>query len=768
MRYRILSTRRVLFLLSFALILVSAAGRLNGQESQSFPVPSTGSTSASSCEFTENRGQWPDSILFRASTDEATLWFTKDGIYYQFFEVLSRGEAQSKENSPESSDNHRFLVKTDLVKVRFVGANDHAQAQGVGLLSTNKNYFIGNEPTRWQTNVPSYESLKIRELYPGVDIIFSRREGRLEYSLYGSDGAVSKAMVAIDGSITQRSDEVITIDTKVGRRTFIGVLPISVDSTRCEALSSATGIASANLSVIYSRYLGGSDVDRGEAIAVDASGCAYVTGTTFSSNFPLVNPVDGNASGSELFVAKYSADATDTIYCTYLGGSGGEESFGGIAVDADGRAYITGVTSSTNYPTTVGALQADPGDNNYDALTTKLSEFGNALVYSTYLGGDNDDVGLDIVVDQSGCAFVTGRTKSSNFPTANAFQSSLGSVANYDAFVTKLSADGGSMIFSTYLGGNGTDYGHGIAIGTAGNPYIAGWTTSDNFPTKNAYQPTAGGSDGFVTKMGVGGDSLIYSTYLRGSTGAVDQIQGIAVDSAGAAFVTGHTSDATFPTMSAFQGTYGGGTHDAFVTKFAPSGTSLIYSTFMGGSLADSALDIAVDRFGSAYVSGTTSSDNFPILSQYQSDSATGDMFVARLSRSGGTLVYSTYLRGNGSDENRGIAISDSGYCYITGFTTSNQFPSGSGTTGFPNSVVTVKLSRLCCTGTTGDLNIDGFIDLSDQSLLIAYVTTSPKPVLPCPEEANVSGTGGIDLTDLSMLIAYLTMTPRPTLPNCP
>jgi hypothetical protein len=371
--------------------------------------------------------------------------------------------------------------------------------------------------------------------------------------------------------------------------------------------------------LVYSTYLGGSgslESSGSEAvngIAVDAAGNAYVTGGTNSSNFPTTAgafQTTGGGISSDAFVTKLNPTGSALVYSTYLGGSRGDSGFG-IAVDAAGNAYVTGDTDSTNFPTTVGAFQ--PGfAAGGDAFVTKLNPTGSALVYSTYLGGSAGASG--IAVDALGNAYVTGIINSTTFPTTpGAFQRTFGD-GTQDAFVTKLNPTGAALVYSTYLGGSRVDQGSGIAVDAAGNAYVTGITLSSDFPTTpGAFQTAFGGArgDAFVTKLNPTGSALVYSTYLGGSSDFVDG-SGIAVDAVGNAYVTGFTDSTSFPTTAdAFQTTFGG-SREAFVTKLNPTGSALVYSTYLGGSGEDRGFGIAVDATGNFYVTGFTDSLNFP------------------------------------------------------------------------------------------------------------------------------------------------------------
>jgi hypothetical protein len=452
----------------------------------------------------------------------------------------------------------------------------------------------------------------------------------------------------------------------------------------------------------YSTYLGGSYVDTGHAIAVDGDGNAYVAGETGSTNFPTTAGAFQTAlgDGGDAFVTKLNATGTALIYSTYLGGNGNDYGYG-IAVDGGGNAYVTGTTTSTNFPTTPGAFQTVNGGGLSDAFVTQLNADGTALVYSTYLGGSGQDEGFGIAVDGGGNAYVTGSTSSTDFPTTpGAFQTTLASSFG-NAFVTKLTPDGTALAYSTYLGGYGTDVGRAIAVDGAGNACVTGGTGSTNFPTTpGAFQPTLGGTfNAFVTQLSADGTALIYSTYLGGS--GSDQGFGIAVDGMGNAYVTGSTNSINFPTTpGAFQTTKGSIlATNVFVTQLSADGTTLTYSTYLGGTNVDIGLGIAVDGAGNAYVTGWTGSTDFPTTpNAFQTESGGSyDVFVTKLSTDGTALVYSTYLGGNDADWGYAIAVDGAGSAYVTGYTNSSNFPTTPGAfqttrTGSQNAFVT-KLS---------------------------------------------------------------------------
>jgi uncharacterized repeat protein (TIGR01451 family) len=372
-----------------------------------------------------------------------------------------------------------------------------------------------------------------------------------------------------------------------------------------------TKLNASGSALVYSTYLGGSYYDYGQGIAVDASGNAYVTGGTGSTDFPTANPLQAAYGGNgDAFVAKLNAAGSALVYSTYLGGSGGEDGLG-IAVDASGNAYVTGVTESTNFPT------ANPFQALYerggDAFVAKLNAAGSALIYSTYLGGIDPDEGFGIGVDASGNAYVTGYTGSTNFPTANPLQAHGG---NGDAFVAKLNPAGSALVYSTYLGGSNDDYGYGIAVDASGNAYVTGRTQSTNFPTANPVQAAYGGGqfDAFVAKLNAAGSALVYSTYLGG--GDLDEGLGIAVDPSGNAYVTGDTWSTNFPTANPLQAA-NGGIADAFVARIGlglRADLSITKTDGQATARAGNAVTytITVSNAGPSAAFGATVTDNFP------------------------------------------------------------------------------------------------------------------------------------------------------------
>jgi hypothetical protein len=446
--------------------------------------------------------------------------------------------------------------------------------------------------------------------------------------------------------------------------------------------------------LIYSTHLGSGSqgYDWGLGIAIDSSGNAYITGGTVSSDFPTTpgafdTTYNGGDYTGDAFVTTLNPNGTALVYSTYLGGSGGDVGYG-IAVDSSGNTYITGLTASTDFPTTPGAFDT-LYNGAVNGFVSKLNPGGTALVYSTYLGGGNGDECNGIAIDSSGNAYITGYTTSFNFPiTSGAFDISYNGAG--DGFVCKLNPNGTALLYSTYLGGKDEDWASGIAIDGSGNAYITGYSGSTDFPTTpEAFETSSHGggynnSDAFVTKVDSTGTALVYSTYLGG--GNIDHALGIAIDASGNAYITGYTSSTDFSTTpdaidTSFNGEAPFYYSDVFVTKLNPSGTALLYSTYLGGGDDDEGYGIAVDDMENVYITEYIFSTDFPTTPDAFdiSYNGSGDVAVTKLNARGTGLVYSTYLGGGGNEEGFGIAVDGSGNTYITGRTFSHDFPTTPG-----------------------------------------------------------------------------------------
>lgn len=648
--------------------------------------------------FIPNEGQLDEAALFYAKTSRYTLWLTKEGLVFDSTRKIGEESTGPTRRNPFEIDNAGDVQhEREVSKLVFLRANRSLEVIPADITEHKVNFFIGNDPLSWRSNIQTSKSVLYKEIYPNIDLKVYGLEKRIEYDFVVKPGGdvsdigfkyrgVEKTGIDEDGNLV--------VNTRFGEMEH--ARPVSyqvIGGERVEIEAAFEGIEENAygfqveeydkdyeliidpLVLVYSTFLGGSFTDAGRSIAFDSTGSMYVAGYTDSVNFPTNNPFQGSKAGdTDIFIAKINASGTGLVFSTYLGGSredGRCET--AIAVDSIGSIYIAGYTDSVNFPI-MNPIQGSKAGG-WDAFITKVNSAGNQLIYSTYLGGSGTEQILDMAVDSEGAAYVTGYTVSADFPTKNPFQGST--AGGIDAFIAKMNASGTALIYSTYLGGSDAEGSSGIAVNPAGAVYVTGYTNSFDFPTKNPFQGSnAGGYDICITKINASGTGLIYSTYLGGS--GEDYYGGIALDSEGAAYVTGSTNSIDFPTQNPIQWSKAGESDafDAFITKINSAGNELIYSTYLGGSDADGGVDIAVDPEDAAYVGGYTSSSDFPTKNPIQQNYAgNGDLFLVKVDSSGSDLICSSYLGGSGAEESDGIAADSEGAVYVTGWTSSSDFP---------------------------------------------------------------------------------------------
>ena len=569
--------------------------------------------------------------------------------------------------------------------IAFPGAKPGVKPRGESR-SYPVSYYFGSSAL-WHSNV-RWERVRYREIYPGIDLVLISSASQLEYTFEVRPGAdPGRIRIRYRGarvSLDRNGNLVLRMGGgQVEQRrpvAFQGLESRSVESSyelarneirlrlgRYDARRALTIDPVLN----FSTYLGGTAFDATYAVAADSAGNIYVAGQTSSGTIP--GTAAPPRSSPDAWIAKLNSAGSQLLYVTYLGGSDTDSGMG-IAVDASGNVYVTGITASPDFPTTTGAYSKQ-FTGTQEAFVSKLNSIGQ-LQYSTYLGGGSDS-GFAIAVDTTGAVYVAGQTASVSFPvTTGAIQRSNGGGIS-DGFVSKLNAAGSALVYSTYLGGSGLDLCTGIAIDASHDVYVSGTTYSSNFPMEAPLQASLlGSASAFVAEINPAGSALVYSTYLGGSI--LDNGNAIAVDSTGAAYVAGSTASPDFPTTVGAVQTALAGTYNAFVSKLAPGGSSLSYSTFLGGSGVDAADGIAVDSLGQAVVGGYTSSANFPVASALQPVfQGSFDAFATVVSASGATLVFSSYMGGSGDDRGYAMASSAGGILVLGGMTASTNFPTG-------------------------------------------------------------------------------------------
>jgi hypothetical protein len=627
----------------------------------------------------------------------------------------------------------------EVVRMGLLGSRGWGDTEGMRPTGGASNYFIGDNPDKWRTGIPHYGAVRIRNVYDKIDLVYCGNDRDIEYDFVLQPGAnpdkIEVFFEGIEGIQTSR-DGSLRLRTPSGKELLqkkarvyqtVGGRQVEIAAEYRVRAGNRVQFALANYDrtkplvidpvLAYSTYFGGSGNEGGyndvsnAGIAVDSTGSVYVSGYTYSADYPRVGGVQGDPDGNDLdaVITKLSPSGNTVVYSTYLGGNGPDKG-AGIAVDSTGAAYVTGYTYANNFPT-VNPIHGDRVHR--EAFVTKLSPAGNSIVYSTYLGGDNDDRGSGIAVDSTGSAYVTGTTYSTDFPTANAVQPARNG-AYSDAFVSKLNPAGNGFVYSTYLGGNAwDDQGLSIAIDATGAAYVAG-NGSGGFPVVNPIQTTPSwAGDIFIAKLTAAG-TIAYGTLYGGND--TDSVAGIAVDSAGSAYFAMSTRSPDLALVNSFQ-PYGGN-GDVYVAKLNTTGNAFVWATYLGGSNGDQARAVAVDAVGSLWVTGSTGSTNFPVQSPYQASRSAGqDAFLTQFAPNGQSLLFSTYFGGGtggffGSPQAEGqaVTVDAAGSAYFMGTTGS--------TSGFP------LLNPVQTTGQSGEFFIAKFnVDNLNQ------VTISPTSV---------------------------------------
>jgi N-acetylneuraminic acid mutarotase len=731
-------TRQVPLAVAAVILLIGAALSTTWRQTARSGTPISPAKLSSSrplpLSFEPNVGQTDPSVRFTAHANGGTLFFAKSEVVLSLAapgapEIGAKSKVMPDSSRPPLAGRDKESSPSSVLRVQFIGANLTLSVEQGNTLPGKVNYFLGKDPASWHTDLPTYGDITYSALYPGVKLVYEGTDGQLKgtYTLAaGTDPALIRwryagaERVAIDdagnlqislASATEVTEPAITVTEHAPQAwQVINGERVPVSSRYMLGGGGTIGFALGDYdhfqpltidpTITYATYLGGFFSDYSTGIALDGEGNIYVGGTTQSSDFPLAGTAFQTVYGGgdyDMFASKLSADGSTLIYSTFIGGSDWDVG-GFVAVDSQGRVTIGGYTTSPNYPTTPGAYQTQ-FEPNYDVTVTKLSANGSSLVFSslwgdgvlepygfavdaagnTYftgyafwrpdsiafvsgltadgsdqlfyrelgghingLGDENANTqGQGIAVDAAGNIYVTGETRAADFPTTpGAYRTFLQQYE--DGFVTKFSPLGASMLYSTFIPGGGSDYPYDIDVDSDGNVYLTGWTGSADYPTTpGAFQTVRGDPTiSFVTKLNPTLSALVYSTYLGspqylGSTQTIGYA--IQVNSAGNAYVVGYTSSSGFPVANPIQGQGTlHGTTDGFITKFNPTGSGLVYSTFLGGTSGDSVLSIALDGLGNLYLSGATGSTDYPVVNPVQSTNhGSSDAIIAVISEEG-------------------------------------------------------------------------------------------------------------------------------------
>ncbi len=587
--------------------------------------------------FIANKGQVDKEVVFYVETKDYTLWLKKNGLVF---------DIKSKDSTRRS-----------VINMTFSGVNNNVKIVPDKLLKEKINIFKGRNKKKWLSNINTFETITYKGLYKGIDLkVYSTKKGNIEYDwIIAPHSKISDIKMKIEGAENISIEKSGVLNVKHHFGIYKHRIPFSYQNINNERK---------NIKAFFYR--------------IDENIYGIRIGNYNPDHELIIDPV------------------IEQKYSTYIGGRG-FDSVKSIAVDNAGYVYVTGITGSTNFPTTAGVYDTNKGDGEYDIFVSKFSSTGKTLQYSTYIGGCCRDYATAIAIDVGGYAYITGYTESEDFPVTDSYQNIYGG-GKTDAIVVKIAADGSDLEYSTFLGGCDDDYGMGIATDSdadfcsdnEGNAYVTGYTNGEDFPVlETSYQgATGGGIDAFVTKFSDDGSSLTYSTYIGGALN--DYGVAIAVDCCGEASIAGNTESSDFPLVSSFQSSYGGET-DVFISKFSSTGEALIYSSYAGGSALENATSISMcmNCCGYTYLAGGTSSVDFPSKLPYQSVYGGGysDGFIMMVTKTG-NLSYSTFFGGIGRDLINGIALDSSRNIFVTGNTDSVNIPV---LNGFQNNLINTK-----------------------------------------------------------------------------
>ena len=779
------------FWLGIVLLFVSCLHG-NGQQQSTVNNPVPTSSAPNHASIAKNYAKLPLSFEANQGQADQRVRFLSRGNGYSLF--LTDGEAvlalhkPSGTTSKESSDP---TFKTDIVRMQLAGANANLDVRGEDKLPGTASYFIGNDPKRWQSGVPTFGKVKYEGVYPGIDLVYYGNQRQLEYDFVVAPHAdvrsirlrfagASKLKLNENGDlkVIAKNGEIafhqpVIYQNKDGRRNSIRG---HFELVAKDAVGFAVGAYDPTQPLVidpvltYSTYLGGTQSrllgDEAMAIAVDGVGNAYIAGLASSDDFPTTSTSyqpKKSTSSYGAFITKLDPTGSKLVYSTFIGGTSGTgDQANAIALDSADNVYITGSTQSPNFPVTPGAPQRFNNtllNDHPTGFVTKLNADGASLGYSTYLGGSTQgDTGYGITVDGSGSAYVTGVAVSTDFPVTSGTYQSTSSPRGASLFVTKYSPNGTQLVYSVLLYGNNSSQGNAIAVDGSGNAYVTGYSIASNYPTTtgafetgNPIDPTAPFSEGkcaVVTKLNADASALLYSTYLAG-LGTGSSGSGLAIDSTGSAYITGFTTVGPAPgdifptTPGAYKTEPDVSIEDeVFLTKMKPDGSGLVYSTYVGAGAANG---LAIDRYGNATIAGVTSASNFPQTADAIQPGVTlqrNNAFVSKFNATGSQLLYSTIMGTNDLDQANAVAVDSHGDAYVAGITTTSGFPTtadalipaypqpGSADTGFVTKLALGTFGAPITTTTTltSDANPQ---DIGTKVTFTAYVQQASGTVIP-------------------------------------
>ena len=721
-----------------------------------------------SIPFIENRGQISKEVKFYAKTFGGTVFITGDGnIIYSLSEF-------SKEKK---------VTKGVVIKESFSEEKVIRNIKGEEKSITKVNIFKGKDSKKWLKNIPTFERINLGEIHKGIEVKVKAYGNNVEKIFYVKAGAnPSDIKVEVKGAkeIEINKNGELILKTSPGEIKFTKPVAYQEINGKRKYVNVSYKILSKNTytfktgkynktktliidPLLASTFLGGNNFDEGMEIELDSNGNVFIVGRTYSSDFPTTegayDPTYNGGGKADAFISKFNSDLSSLLASTFLGGSDYDEGWA-IEIDTNGDVFITGWTNSNNFPTTEDAYDTSH-NGNYDVFISKFNSDLSNLIASTYLGGTYSEEGYSMALDTSGNVFVTGWTESTFFPTTeDAYDTSHN--GNYDVFISKFNSDLSNLIASTFLGESNYEEGTAIVVDSNGNVFVTGRTKSTGFPTtEGAYDTSYNGGDydAFISKLNNTLTSLLASTFLGGDE--EEYSRSIALDTNGNVFVTGMTQSENFPaTEGAYDTSYNGGNYDVFISKLNYTLTSLLASTYLGGSEEEDSRSIALDTNGNVFITGRVYSYSldFPTTTGAYDTSYNGgifDIFVSKLNSDLTQLFSSTFLGGSGEENSRSIVLDTNGNVFITGRTKSTDYPTTEGAydTSFNTNsdVVISKLDNdLSADQQKGDINGNGEVDISDV-ILCLRMAIGLDPVN--PEIADMDNDGTVNISDVILVL---------------
>ncbi|GIX42074.1 MAG: hypothetical protein KatS3mg129_1807 [Leptospiraceae bacterium] len=653
--------------------------------------------------FVENQGQWDKEVLYKAKTFAGSFFITRKGemVYDIPKYTEDREDSEKNQKNQIESYNKKSIIGGVVIKESLVNSKDN-RIIALDESITEVSYFKGNNPSLWKKGLRSYKRISYGEVYPFIELQLKAYGNNIEKLFYIKPGGeVENIRIQIEGVDKIEIDEKgqLILETPYGEVVFtkprayykespeedievsyvlynFGEYGFSIkdyDKTRTLIIDP----------LLASTYIGGSGRDEAKSLAIDSSGNVYIMGYTLSNNYPTTRgayDTTYNGGDHDIFISKLNSDLTQLLASTYIGGSG-DDWAGSLAIDSSGNVYIMGYTLSNNYPTTRGAYDTTYNGGDHDIFISKLNSDLTQLLASTYIGGSGDDWAGSLAIDSSGNVYITGGTESTNYPTRRGAYDTTHNGGG-DVYISKLNSNLTQLLASTYIGGSGSDGASSLAIDSSGNVYITGKTSSNNYPTtRGAYDTTYNDFlDIFISKLNSNLTRLLASTYIGGS--GIDVANSLAIDSSGNVYIRGDTASTNYPTTTGTYDTSFNGLFDVYISKLNSNLTRLLASTYIGGSGDDWAGSLAIDSSGNVYITGGTLSNNYPTTTGAYDTTYNGgdqDIFISKLNSNLTQLLASTYIGGSGNDEANSLAIDSSGNVYITGKTSSNNYPTTTG-----------------------------------------------------------------------------------------